>query len=71
MQDLLSLSVESDSHILSMHLQTSSQYLHIYKVRFSGKKLIFGGKQLSGLSLASIALVHSEKTPFSDGNRVT
>ncbi|CAA6666701.1 unnamed protein product [Spirodela intermedia] len=50
---------------------TSLEYLHIYKVRLSGKKLLFGGKQLSGLSLASIALVHSERTPFSDGNRVT
>ncbi|MQL96937.1 hypothetical protein Taro_029627, partial [Colocasia esculenta] len=50
---------------------TSSLYLHIYKVRFSGNKLLVGGKQLSGLSLASISLVYGEKAPLSDKNWVT
>uniref|UniRef100_A0A1D1YHG6 Protein RIC1 n=1 Tax=Anthurium amnicola TaxID=1678845 RepID=A0A1D1YHG6_9ARAE len=50
---------------------TSSLFLHMYKVRFSGKKLLVGGKQLGGLSPATISLVHSEKTPLSDKNWVT
>lgn len=32
------------------------------------RKVILGGKQSSGLSLATISLVLSEKAPFSDKN---
>ncbi|GJM87070.1 hypothetical protein PR202_ga02988 [Eleusine coracana subsp. coracana] len=40
---------------------TSSFYLHIYKVQFSGKPLIVGGKPLPGLCLASISPIIAEK----------
>lgn len=52
-------------------LQTSSLFLHIYKVHFSGKRLQIGGKQLSGLCLANISLVIIEKAPFSDKSLTT
>lgn len=49
-------------------LQTSSFFLHIFKVQMIDRKVILGGKQSSGLSLATISLVLSEKAPFSDKN---
>lgn len=50
---------------------TSLSFLHIYKVHLSGKRLLIGGKQLSGLFLANISLVITEKAPFSDKNLTT
>ncbi|RWR80915.1 Ribosome control protein 1 [Cinnamomum micranthum f. kanehirae] len=47
---------------------TSSFFLHIFKVQMIDRKVILGGKQSSGLSLATISLVLSEKAPFSDKN---
>ncbi|XP_008785301.1 guanine nucleotide exchange factor subunit RIC1-like isoform X2 [Phoenix dactylifera] len=49
---------------------TSSSFFHIYKVQFSGKRLLIGGKHLPGLFLATISLVITEKAPFSE-NLVT
>ncbi|KAH7690530.1 WD40-repeat-containing domain-containing protein [Dioscorea alata] len=49
---------------------TSLSILHIYKVHFSGKKLLVGGKHSSGLFLATISLVITEKTPFADKNLI-
>ncbi|KAK9910352.1 hypothetical protein M0R45_034318 [Rubus argutus] len=45
---------------------TSSFYLHLFKVQFSEKKIQFGGKQLSGLFLASISPLLSEQVPFAE-----
>ncbi|KAM0932418.1 putative transcription factor WD40-like family [Dioscorea sansibarensis] len=50
---------------------TSLSILHIYKVHFSGKKLLVGGKHSSGLFLATISLVITEKAPFVDKNLIT
>ncbi|TVU28879.1 hypothetical protein EJB05_20415 [Eragrostis curvula] len=50
---------------------TSSFYLHIYKVQFSGKPLIVGGKQLPGLCLASISQIIAEKVPLANGVAIT
>ncbi|KAL0907352.1 hypothetical protein M5K25_021756 [Dendrobium thyrsiflorum] len=50
---------------------TSSAFFHIYKVQFSGKRLLIGGKQPSGLFLANISLVITEKAPFSEKNWTT
>ncbi|XP_060668600.1 uncharacterized protein LOC107432934 isoform X2 [Ziziphus jujuba] len=47
---------------------TSSFYLHIFKVQFTEKKVQTGGKQPSGLFLATIYLVLSEQVPFSEKN---
>lgn len=57
--------------LLLVMLQTSASYLHIYKVHFSGKRLMIGGKQLPGLFLASVSLVITEKAPFREKNLVT
>lgn len=54
-------------YLLSL-LQTSSAFFHIYKVQFTGKRLLIGGKQPSGLFLANISLVITEKTPFLEKN---
>uniref|UniRef100_A0A2P2MRC6 RAB6A-GEF complex partner protein 1 n=1 Tax=Rhizophora mucronata TaxID=61149 RepID=A0A2P2MRC6_RHIMU len=43
---------------------TSSFFLHIFKVQFSDKRVQIGGKQPSGLFLASISLLLSEQVPF-------
>ncbi|KAG0475853.1 hypothetical protein HPP92_012694 [Vanilla planifolia] len=43
---------------------TSSAFFHIYKIQFSGKRLLIGSKQICGLFLANISLVISEKAPF-------
>lgn len=48
--------------------QTSSFFLHIFKVQFTEKKIQIGGKQPSGLFLASISLLLSEQVPFSEKN---
>ncbi|KAL8235817.1 hypothetical protein R6Q59_016898 [Mikania micrantha] len=48
-----------------IHHQTSSFFLHVYKVQFSEKKIHIGGKQPSNLSLATISLLMSEEVPFS------
>ncbi|GJM87069.1 hypothetical protein PR202_ga02987 [Eleusine coracana subsp. coracana] len=50
---------------------TSSFYLHIYKVQFSGKPLIVGGKPLPGLCLASISPIIAEKVPLANGVAIT
>ncbi|KAF3441536.1 hypothetical protein FNV43_RR15450 [Rhamnella rubrinervis] len=47
---------------------TSSFFLHIFKVQFTEKKIQIGGKQPSGLFLASISLLLSEQVPFSEKN---
>jgi len=52
-------------------VQTSSFYLHIYRVHLSGKPLIVGGKQLPGLCLASISLIITEKVPLANGVAIT
>ncbi|CAL9202367.1 unnamed protein product [Musa hybrid cultivar] len=54
----------------SIAVLTSASYLHIYKVHFSGKRLMIGGKQLPGLFLASVSLVITEKAPFREKNLV-
>ncbi|KAF5464326.1 hypothetical protein F2P56_014410 [Juglans regia] len=43
---------------------TSSFFLHIFKVQFTEKRIQIGGKQPSGLFLASISLLLSEQVPF-------
>lgn len=43
---------------------TSSFFLHIFKVQFTEKKIQIGGKQPSGLFLATISLLLSEQVPF-------
>jgi hypothetical protein len=52
-------------------LQTSSFYLHIYKVQLSGKPLIVGGKQLPGLCLGSLSLIIVEKVPLANDISIT
>ncbi|KAK2978497.1 hypothetical protein RJ640_006196 [Escallonia rubra] len=47
-------------------IATSSLYLHIFKVQFIEKRIQIGGKQLSGLSFATISLLLSEQVPFSN-----
>lgn len=47
---------------------TTSFYLHIFKVNFTEKKIQIGGKQPSGMSLASISLLLNEQVPFPDRN---
>lgn len=44
--------------------QTSSLYLHIFKVQFTEKGIQIGGKQPSGLFFIKISLVLSEELPF-------
>lgn len=43
---------------------TSTFVLHLFKVHFTDKKVQIGGKQPSGLFLATISLLLSEKVPF-------
>ncbi|XP_059651371.1 uncharacterized protein LOC132298981 [Cornus florida] len=43
---------------------TSSFYLHIFKIQFTGKRIQIGGKQPSGLFLATISLLLNEQVPF-------
>ncbi|KAM5574389.1 guanine nucleotide exchange factor subunit RIC1 [Rosa sericea] len=45
---------------------TSSFFLHLFKVQFSEKKIQLGGKQPSGLFLATISPLLSEQVPFAD-----
>lgn len=47
---------------------TSSFFLHIFKVQFTEKRILIGGKQPSGLVLASISLVLNEQVPFAEKN---
>jgi hypothetical protein len=47
-------------------VQTTSFFLHIFKVQFSEKRIQIGGKQPSGLFLANITLVLNEQVPFAD-----
>ncbi|EPS69443.1 hypothetical protein M569_05322 [Genlisea aurea] len=45
---------------------TSQFYLHIFKVQITGKKINTFGKQPTGLFLASVSLVLSERVPFAN-----
>ncbi|PSS24272.1 RAB6A-GEF complex partner protein [Actinidia chinensis var. chinensis] len=45
---------------------TSCSYLHIFKVHFTEKRILIGGKQPSGLFLATISLLLNEPVPFSN-----
>ncbi|XP_057979340.1 uncharacterized protein LOC131165493 [Malania oleifera] len=45
---------------------TSSYFLHIFKVNFTEKRIQIGGKQPSGLFLATISLLLSEQVPFAN-----
>ncbi|KAK9146414.1 hypothetical protein Sjap_006317 [Stephania japonica] len=47
---------------------TSACFLHIFKVQITDRKLQIGGKQSSGLFLATISLLLSERAPFADEN---
>ncbi|CAK9156741.1 unnamed protein product [Ilex paraguariensis] len=47
---------------------TSSFYLHLFKVQFTEKRILIGGKQPSGLFLATISLLLSEQVPFANKN---
>ncbi|CAN4108991.1 unnamed protein product [Withania somnifera] len=47
---------------------TSSFYLHILKVQFTERKIQIGGKQPTGLFLASITLLLNEQVPFAKSN---
>lgn len=48
-------------------LQTSSFYIHIFKVQLTEKNIHVGGKQPTRLSFANISLVLSEQVPFANG----
>ncbi|KAI8026736.1 RAB6A-GEF complex partner protein 1 [Camellia lanceoleosa] len=50
---------------------TSSSYLHVFKVQFTEKRIQIGGKQPSGLFLATISLLLSEQVPFSNKELAT
>uniref|UniRef100_A0A0D3FBC7 RIC1 C-terminal alpha solenoid region domain-containing protein n=1 Tax=Oryza barthii TaxID=65489 RepID=A0A0D3FBC7_9ORYZ len=50
---------------------TSSFYLYIYKLQFSGKPLIIGGKPQPGLCLASISQIIVEKVPLANDAFIT
>ncbi|XP_058222797.1 uncharacterized protein LOC131332520 isoform X3 [Rhododendron vialii] len=50
---------------------TSCSYLHVFKVHFTEKSLHIGGKQPSGLFLATISLLLREQVPFSDAQVAT
>lgn len=45
-------------------LQTSSFFLHIFKVQFTERKVQIGGKQPSNFYLATITCVLIEQVPF-------
>ncbi|XP_048132652.1 guanine nucleotide exchange factor subunit RIC1 isoform X2 [Rhodamnia argentea] len=63
------LLVVSPSHLeLWSSSQTTSLYLHLFKVQFSEKRVQIGGKQPSGLHFATISLLLSEQVPFADMN---
>lgn len=47
---------------------TSSFFLHIFKVQFTEKRIQIGGKQPSGLFLATITLLLDEQVPFAKKN---
>ncbi|PHU09567.1 hypothetical protein BC332_21427 [Capsicum chinense] len=49
-------------------LLTSSFYLYILKVQFTERKIQIGGKQPTGLFLASITLLLNEQVPFANSN---
>ncbi|XP_047250433.1 guanine nucleotide exchange factor subunit RIC1 isoform X3 [Capsicum annuum] len=49
-------------------LLTSSFYLYILKVQFTERKIQIGGKQPTGLVLASITLLLNEQVPFANSN---
>lgn len=57
-----------DLFIYLYFLQTSSHFLHIFKVQFSEKRLLIGGKQPSGLLFATLSLVLNEQVPFAEMN---
>lgn len=46
---------------------TSHSFLYILKVQFTEKRIQIGGKQPSGLCLATISLLLSEQVPFTNG----
>ncbi|KAL6965548.1 hypothetical protein U1Q18_036598 [Sarracenia purpurea var. burkii] len=50
---------------------TSFSYLHIFKVHFTEKRIQIGGKQPSGLFLATFSLLLSEHVPLSNTESVT
>ncbi|KAK8630953.1 hypothetical protein V6N13_079723 [Hibiscus sabdariffa] len=47
---------------------TSSFFLHIFKVQFTERKVQLGGKQPSGLFLATITRVLNEQVPFAEND---
>lgn len=47
---------------------TSSYCIHIYKVQMTEKKIQLGGKQPTGLFLATVSLLLSEQITFADRN---
>ncbi|XP_039046189.1 guanine nucleotide exchange factor subunit RIC1-like isoform X1 [Hibiscus syriacus] len=47
---------------------TSSLFLHIFKVQFTERKVQLGGKQPSGLFLATITRVLNEQVPFPEND---
>ncbi|KAK8636281.1 hypothetical protein V6N13_004985 [Hibiscus sabdariffa] len=47
---------------------TSSFFLHIFKVQFTERKVQLGGKQPSGLCLATITCVLNEQVPFAEND---
>lgn len=65
-----SLSTRRDSSS-GLYVQTSSFYLYIYKLQFSGKPLIIGGKPQPGLCLASISQIIVEKVPLANDAFIT
>lgn len=54
------------AYLRALYLQTSSFFLHIFKIQFTEKRIQIGGKQPSGLFLASISLLLSEQVPFAE-----
>jgi len=57
-------SYSSSLYICIFHLQTSTFFLHIFKVQFSDKRIHTGGRQPSALCLAVISLLLTEQVPF-------
>lgn len=52
--------------MFSLGWQTSSLFLHIFKIQFTEKRIQVGGKQPSGLLLVNISLLLSEQLPFAE-----
>jgi len=50
--------------VLGFDLQTSSFFLHIYKIKFTDKRVKPGERQPSELCFATISLLLSEQVPF-------